>query len=666
MAREPFVIPLKLGLRGKYSVLILSMIIAAMLMVSSSMVNLFQAGARRIRSSISYFMETKLLSQLEEDGKFLTQTFARSLTDPLEAGQISSIREFLSMMESVMPGTVQEAAVYDPEGRLMTDGSVENLHRGQIPTDPLSQKVFALQQPLVQKQAHALEVSTPLWKEGRLLGWLRVRLSTRKILEESQAAQTIIGQIISQNKREIYKLSLVLLAIFSFTGLWAAFWVAGRLVYPIERLRQAATKVGKGDFTVRMPITSQDEVGELAASFNKMVGDLQRTTVTKAYVDNIIQSMTDALIVINQDAQIQTVNNATCDLLGYRKNDLIGQPIGLVMVEEENARDQLQEEGLVFKGATLRKLVEEGTLYNQEVTYRAKEGWQIPMLFSGSIMYDEVQGMVVVTIAKDITERKRIEEELGRQTQELHRSNKELEQFAYVASHDLREPIRKVSSFTQLLAQRYQGRLDASADKFIGYIVDGASRMEKLIDDLLTYSRVGRRDILMEETDLSTIMSRVVIDLEKAIKETHAQVTFDPLPTVMANPTQMGQLLQNLVANAIKFHGAAPPQVHLSAQPQGNEWRLTVRDNGIGIEPQYAERIFVMFQRLHSRQEYPGTGIGLAVCKKIVERHGGRIWVESELGKGAAFHFTLPLLRKRTQVVALGKGGEAVSRHVLP
>ena len=188
-----------------------------------------------------------------------------------------------------------------------------------------------------------------------------------------------------------------------------------------------------------------------------------------------------------------------------------------------------------------------------------------------------------------------------------------------------------------------KGRLDANADEFIAYAVDGANRMQRLINDLLAYSRVGTRGKEFEPTDCTAVFDQALANLKVAIEESGAVVTRDPLPTVMADKLQIGQLFQNLIGNAIKYHGDEPPRVHVSAEQKGNEWVFSVRDNGIGIDPQYAERIFVIFQRLHTREEYPGTGIGLAICKKIVERHGGRIWVESQLGSGATFYFTIPM-----------------------
>jgi PAS domain S-box-containing protein len=245
-------------------------------------------------------------------------------------------------------------------------------------------------------------------------------------------------------------------------------------------------------------------------------------------------------------------------------------------------------------------------------------------------------------IAQDITERKRLLEAIELHAEKLARSNAELERFAYVASHDLQEPLRMVASFTQLLAKRYSGQLDETADRYINFAVDGAKRMQQLIVDLLAYSRVNSRELNLQPTDCEAVVGTALENLSAAIEESGAVVERDPLPVLMADAAQLGQLFQNLIGNAIKFRGQAPPRIHIAATDNGPDWLFSVQDNGIGIDPRHSDRIFQIFQRLHTRAEYPGTGIGLAVCKKVVERHGGKIWVESEPGMGSVFRFTVP------------------------
>jgi signal transduction histidine kinase len=238
--------------------------------------------------------------------------------------------------------------------------------------------------------------------------------------------------------------------------------------------------------------------------------------------------------------------------------------------------------------------------------------------------------------------RRQAEEDLARKMEELARSNAELEQFAYIASHDLQEPLRMVAAYTQLLAERYRGRLDADADKFLGYVSEGALRMQTLVQDLLAFSRVGRNCAACARVGCDAAMAEVLLSLGPAIQESGAVVAHGALPVVWANRSHMTQILQNLIGNAIKFRGKEPPVISVQAEKTGEQWQFSISDNGIGIAPEQAENVFVVFQRLHARTEYPGNGIGLAICKKIVEHCGGKIWVEARAGHGSIFKFTMP------------------------
>lgn len=309
--------------------------------------------------------------------------------------------------------------------------------------------------------------------------------------------------------------------------------------------------------------------------------------------------------------------------LGRKAREIFGREAAAVH-EEANAR-ALAGEPVIYEWSAPGP---SGPLYYQTALspIRAASG--------------EITGLVGV--GRDITHRKQAELALAQQAEELARSNEELKQFAYVASHDLQEPLRMVSSYLQLLERRYKHQFDQDGIEFIGYAVDGANRMKTLIRDLLAYSRVGTRGGEFELTDMETVLAQVLTNLQVAINESQAQISHDPLPAVMGDARQLEQLLQNLISNAIKFHGESPPQIHVGVEGQDDQWRFRVQDNGIGLAPEYAEKIFIIFQRLHNKEEYSGTGIGLAVCKKIVERHGGRIWVESQPEHGATFYFTLP------------------------
>jgi len=242
----------------------------------------------------------------------------------------------------------------------------------------------------------------------------------------------------------------------------------------------------------------------------------------------------------------------------------------------------------------------------------------------------------------EVAERRRAEEALAEKVRELARSNSDLERFANAASHDLQEPLRMVAIYTELLSRRYKGRLDADADEFIGFAVEGAVRMQQMIEGLLAYSRTGSNAPVLGRADSERALDRALRDLRAAIETTSARVTHDPLPPVRAEEWQLVQLFENLIANAVKFRAHAPPSIHLSADRRGDQWAFSVKDNGIGIDMKFKERVFVMFQRLGQRDAHPGSGIGLAICKRIVERHGGAIWVESEPGRGSTFFFTLP------------------------
>jgi PAS domain S-box-containing protein len=350
---------------------------------------------------------------------------------------------------------------------------------------------------------------------------------------------------------------------------------------------------------------------------------------------SLAQSATDAIISANSSGNIIFWNRGAQTIFGYTEKEVLGKPLSLLMPERH--RDAHKRGMSRFQRTGVSHVIGETV----EMHALKKDGFEFPMELSLA-SWQTKEGEFFSGIIRDITERKRAQEQLKQTAEELARSNRELEQFASVASHDLQEPLRVMTSYLQLLQRRFQEKLDAEGNKFIARSVDAAARMKTLVNDLLNYSRVSTRGEPFKSANCQDILHEVRDSLRVAIDESGATLTYDTLPEVMADHTQLTQLFQNLIGNAIKFRGEVSPKIHVTAEHKDAAWLFSVRDNGIGIEPQYAERIFDIFQRLHSRRDYPGTGVGLAICRKIVERHGGQIWMESALGHGTTFNFTLP------------------------
>jgi PAS domain S-box-containing protein len=347
----------------------------------------------------------------------------------------------------------------------------------------------------------------------------------------------------------------------------------------------------------------------------------------------LLEAAPDAMVVVNQGGAIVLLNVQAEKQFGYSRDELVGQKVKNII--PEGFAERLVADALRSEEDALAQQIGTGI----ELTGRRKNGSDFPIEIMLSPL-ESTEGILVTAAIRDITKRKKAEAHLLQKVEELKRSNGELGQFAYVVSHDLQEPLRMVASYTQLLAKRYKGKLDSDADEFISFAVDGASRMQRLIQDLLVYSRVGTKAQELLDTSSENALQQALINLRGAIEESGALVTHDTLPTIPADEVQLIQLFQNLIGNAIKYQGPGIPRVHISAAKNSKkDWLFSVQDNGFGIDPQYFEKIFGLFQRLHKREEFAGTGIGLAICKKIVERHGGSISVESQPGHGSTFRF---------------------------
>jgi PAS domain S-box-containing protein len=379
----------------------------------------------------------------------------------------------------------------------------------------------------------------------------------------------------------------------------------------------------------------RDAAGNLRG-FSEFSHDLSESKESGAKYRGLLEAAPDAMVVVNQSGGIVLLNAQAEKQFGYLRDELLGQQVTNII--PEGFAERLIADGTRSAADALAQQIGTGI----ELYGRRKNRSEFPIEIMLSPL-EGPEGILVTAAIRDITKRKGAAEHLLKTVGELKRSNDELQQFAYVASHDLQEPLRMVASYTQLLAKRYTGRLDSDADEFIAFAVDGCNRMKGLIQDLLAYSRAGTTKKALHQVSGEDAFREALTNLRATVENSGALVTHDLLPEIRADDTQLAQVFQNLVGNAIKYRSSAVPHVHVSAMKSGdNEWVFSVRDNGLGIDPQYFERIFILFQRLHGRDEFEGTGIGLAVCKKLLERMGGRIWVESQPGIGSNFCFALP------------------------
>ncbi len=349
-----------------------------------------------------------------------------------------------------------------------------------------------------------------------------------------------------------------------------------------------------------------------------------------------IEAAPSGILMIDDSGAIQLVNRETERLFGYTRDELLGQSVEMLVPREY--RDVHSAHRTEYAKNPAARLMGEG----RDLFGLRKDGMEIPIEI-GLNPVETIEGRFILCAIADISARKKAEQALHDAAEELKRSNRQLEQFAYIASHDLQEPLRVISGFMDLLSEKYKTQLDEKAGTYISYVVDAAKRMSQLITDLLKYSRVERGDREVQPVDLNKCAQIAEANLQASTQEAGAIITCDTLPKVQGNEMQLVQLFQNLLGNAIKFRRKEiPPQIHIGCHSDNSFWFLSVQDNGIGIAPEHHRRIFLIFQRLHGKKEYPGTGIGLALCEKIVEQHGGRIWVQSDVGKGSTFHFTLP------------------------
>lgn len=447
----------------------------------------------------------------------------------------------------------------------------------------------------------------------------------------------LAGEMIHKARQHMFRLHLGMAAFFCIiTIVLLAGLLHVLVVRPVRRLRQDMEQFGQGMTPLPRP-PSGDEIGDLTRQFTSMAASIEERSRALAeqrrYLDTLLTSSSYGITATDAELVIRYFNPRAETLYHYQAAEVIGKNVRDIQLLLGGKQDLLEK---------ALPLVHERGSYTFTMDLENGDGISRSLESVIFVIRDEarlVAGYLMMTF--DVTERLKFQ-------RKLERSNQELEQFAYVASHDLQEPLRAITGFVQLLEQHCASVLDQDGREYMAFIVDAAARMKDLIQDLLTYSRLTTTSKLPETVDLNDILAMVQENLKQLIEEHKAEIICDqPLPMILADRLQIGQLLQNLITNAIRYHRpGVVPQISLSASLQGKEWLISVKDNGMGIDPRYFSRIFKIFQRLHTREEYPGTGIGLAICKKIMERHQGRLWVESEPGQGAIFLFTLPVITR--------------------
>ncbi len=431
-------------------------------------------------------------------------------------------------------------------------------------------------------------------------------------------------------------------------GILTAFFISRTIATPLKKLTNETEIIGKGNLEHKIDIDRNDEIGDLSTAFNKMIESLKAVTASRDELerevterkkaekalrmkDLAIHSALSGIAISDMKGLLNDVNPSFLELWGYQdEEEILGKHATEFWANQEKAEKVM-------------KTLEESGSWSGELIAQKKDGSTFHAESTASVVKDsEGNPIAMMSSFRDITERKKVQEELKKVIRELARSNKELEQFAYIASHDLQEPLRMVASYTQLLEKRYKDTLDEDAKEFIRYASAGATRMQKMINGLLTYSRVQTRGKEPELVEAEKALEEAMSNLTFLINENNAKVTYESLPGVYADKDQLVRLFQNLLDNAIEYRSEETPKIQINAERQEDEWEFSVKDNGIGINPKYTDKIFQIYKRLHTRDKHDKTGIGLAICKRIVERHGGRIWVESEEGKGSTFYFTIP------------------------
>ncbi len=589
-----------------------------------------------------YSFRQKTIQTLSTTGKIIAanSTAALAFANPDDA------KEILSALAAEQH--IVAASLYDKDGKLFAlypaTSSLTN-----FPAKP-------------EKRGYEFKGSfidgfAPVIQNNNLLGTLYLKSDLQAMYERFKLYSILTIFVIGLSFLLAYFLSSIL---------------QKRISEPITVLAETAKAISeKGDYSVRATKLGEDELGLLTDAFNNMLSQIQQQNYklnefnksleqkviertidlefvnkelieSEAQIQSVFNSAPDAVIVIDSDSNVVRWNAQAEIIFGWKADEIIGNPLQNFIIPEKYRERHLNGMKHFFKTG-------EGPVLNKTIELEALNKSGAEFACALSIAPTQLKGKYLfIAFARDITKSKKAESELKQKSLELSRSNADLEQFAYVASHDLQEPLRTITSYVQLLGKRYKDKLDQDANDFINFAIDGSNRMRNLINSLLEYSRVNRIKPF-EHIDMNDLLKDVLQNLANSIKESNANIVADDLPTVYGDLVLIDQLFQNLIGNAIKYKGEKSPEIHVSWKRENGDYLFSIKDNGIGIPKEYSDKIFVIFQRLHGKDKYQGTGIGLAICKKIVERHGGKIWVESEPGKGSTFYFTIKANLKTTK-----------------
>jgi PAS domain S-box-containing protein len=552
------------------------------------------------------------------------RAFQKSLPAFRKRGWVRGLEvEFVRSDGSTFPALLSSTAVRDADGRfVMTRSTVFDITERQKAENELRESETRSRSII----ATSHDAFVAIDESGVITDWNAQAENTFGWSRKEALGKTLSETIIPHGQRAAHRRGI------------KRFLTTGKTRMLNRRIELSAIHRDGHEFPVEVTI-SPLQVGDTCV-FNAFIRDItehKQTEEIRSRLAAIVESSDDAIVGTTLGGVVTSWNAGAERLYGYAASEAIGRRMNFLVPPGRKGE---------FRSILAREKAGE-RVEHFETVRRKKDGSLVDVSLTISPIHDAESRIVGVSnIARDVGARKRAEE-LARHADDLARSNADLEQFAYVASHDLQEPLRMVTSYCDLLQRRYRGKLDDDADDFIAYAVDGARRMQELVRGLLAYSRVGPHGKTLQMVEVDGVLDRALANLKVAIEESGAVVTHGKLPVVAADPTQLEHVLQNLIGNAVKFRrDDEPPRVRVRAVRKGHMWQISIKDNGIGIDQQYSEKIFAIFQRLHGRGKYLGTGLGLAICKKIVERHGGRIWFDSVPGAGSTFHFTLPAERK--------------------